>query len=435
MGTLRIGLFGLFGQKNIGNECTLRAMVQNLTRCLPDAFLYTVCSDPADAAVRHGLAAVPIRNRLSPRILKTINFFRKFPFFRLIKIMLIALPFEFLDCFRVLQELEETDLLIMTGTGLLTDSGSSAWGLPYSIFKWSLLASLVSCKVRFVSVGVGPLRSKLSRFFIGSALHFSDFCSYRDNYSKARLQSLGINVNGHFVYPDLVFSLTQLIPRAAPQNADGHVTIGVGVMDYYGQDLGPKPMNHVYESYLCKMCDFVIHLLDNGYAVRILYGDITYDQHVREDLMRKLAASGYNPYRDRIYNDDIHNVFDLINQLNTVSYVVAPRYHNLVLALMLNKPVISLSYDPKNDALLEGFALEKWAQSIATFEVLNLTEQLHELERHYPDAFNDVSSRLDEYSLLLGEQYMRLVKEFLLHSRAAECSSEMNPGLLTAVSK
>ena len=55
---------------------------------------------------------------------------------------------------------ESTDMLIIPGTGLLTDAyGLSAWG-PYNVFKWSLVAKFRGCKVLFVSVGVGPLTAR-----------------------------------------------------------------------------------------------------------------------------------------------------------------------------------------------------------------------------------------------------------------------------------
>ena len=43
-------------------------------------------------------------------------------------------------------------MLIVPGTGLLTDAyGLGGWG-PYSLFKWSLAAKLRGCRVLFVSV-------------------------------------------------------------------------------------------------------------------------------------------------------------------------------------------------------------------------------------------------------------------------------------------
>ena len=58
---------------------------------------------------------------------------------------------------RAFRELKGTDMVIVPGTGLLTDAfGLSDWG-PYSVFKWVLMAKLRRCRVLFVSVGAGPI--------------------------------------------------------------------------------------------------------------------------------------------------------------------------------------------------------------------------------------------------------------------------------------
>ena len=100
-------------------------------------------------------------------------------------------------------------MLIIPGTGLLTDAyGLTGWG-PYNLFKWSLIAKLRGCEVLFVSVGAGPIYSTLGRYFVKSALSMADFRSYRDDASMAYLKGIGFPTNSDRVYPDLVFSLPE----------------------------------------------------------------------------------------------------------------------------------------------------------------------------------------------------------------------------------
>src|SRR2546427_6800098 len=42
-------------------------------------------------------------------------------------------------------------------SGFLSDYSTHAFGWPYFIFKWSIIARLCRCKLLFVSVGAGPL--------------------------------------------------------------------------------------------------------------------------------------------------------------------------------------------------------------------------------------------------------------------------------------
>ena len=100
-------------------------------------------------------------------------------------------------------------MLIVPGTGLLTDAyGLFGWG-PYSLFKWSLLAKACRCKLLFVSVGAGPIYGALGRWFVKSALSLADFRSYRDDSTKQYLKSIGFHSDNDRVCPDLVFSLSE----------------------------------------------------------------------------------------------------------------------------------------------------------------------------------------------------------------------------------
>ena len=47
---------------------------------------------------------------------------------------------------RAFRNLKQTDMLIVPGTGLLTDAwGLTSWG-PYGLFKWSSMAKLRGCR-------------------------------------------------------------------------------------------------------------------------------------------------------------------------------------------------------------------------------------------------------------------------------------------------
>jgi polysaccharide pyruvyl transferase WcaK-like protein len=55
--------------------------------------------------------------------------------------------------------------------------------------------------------------------------------------------------------------------------------------------------------------------------------------------------------------------------------VVATRYHNVVCALRMGRPTISIGYSVKNDALLAGMGLADCCQSIERLDVALLETQ------------------------------------------------------------
>ena len=171
----------------------------------PDCEFCCICTNPDVVIARDGIDAVPISTRLV-RIWD-----RQTPMDKRVRMAFLGVREEVGQYVRAFKTLRGTDMLIIPGTGLLTDAyGLSTWG-PYNVFKWSLVAKLRGCKVLFVSVGVGPLYGTLGRFLAKSALLLADYRSYRDSSSAAYLPTTGFRATDDPVYPDLVFSLPQTL--------------------------------------------------------------------------------------------------------------------------------------------------------------------------------------------------------------------------------
>ena len=402
----RIALFGIFGVQNIGNECTLQAMLHNVRERLPNAEVYSICYVPQDTIRRHALKAVPVSCAFS----RTHESGRPAPqrtkVARLLRGLLRRLPAELSDWFRAVKALRGTDLLVMTGTGMLTDYSTSSLGYPYDVFKWTLAARMAGSKVRFVGIGVGPIYERLSRAFIKSALAMAGYRSFRDHSSKSRLKQLGFDTTNDPVFPDLAFSLPRglFLPRVG--NGRRKRVVGLGVMHHVDVHVASTSSREEgYQSYLDKMCDFTAWLIEHGYCVRILQGDIKYDRPVRGDFRERMEQRNYPYAAHGIVDEDVTSVEDLLTQLADVDVVVSPRLHNLILGLMLNKPVISISYDPKTDALLEGIGLGEYRQPIDNVNVATLVDQFIDLEAKSQTIHHLVSQRVEEYRSLLERQY------------------------------
>src|SRR5713226_1232195 len=187
MKTKRLCLLGVFGKQNLGNECTLQAIINNVQKYLPGAELNCVCTVPEDISARHNIPAFP----MSGRYLKGSNLgVRSEPcniLMRFLRRVLVRMPEELFRTINAFKILRGTQVLLVPGTGFLTDANTGSFGWPYEIFKWSLVAKLCGCKLLYVSVGAGPISRPLSRWFIRSALSLADFRSYRDKSTKRYL--------------------------------------------------------------------------------------------------------------------------------------------------------------------------------------------------------------------------------------------------------
>jgi len=411
----KIAFFGIFGIQNLGNECTLQAILQNVRRHLPSSAIYAISFNPADTAQRHGLDAVPVsqqhfggaapRHGLAKCVAKLLRLARR-------------IPGEWNDWSMAVKTLRGTDMMVMTGTGMLTDYMTTASGFPYHVFRWTAAARLTGCRVSYVGVGVGPIYGRASRFLITRALSLAGYRSFRDENSRNRIRNNGFNSDKDHVFPDLVFSLApEMFPRRT--NSTGPVRqVGLGVMDHRDIHMWSDAEHATqYSAYLDKMCEFVCWLVKHHYQVRILQGDAKHDSGTRAELRQRLEARGIHYDHDGIIDEGCATVQDLIRQIAQSDLVVSPRFHNLLLGLMMNIPAISISYDPKNDCLLEGVGLGEFRQSLPELDVQRLIEQFTHAVARGQELKPLIAKRAQQYRDALEMQYELIFAEYKSRSQ------------------
>lgn len=407
----KISLFGNFGTLNIGNECTLQAIILNIRKHLPGADINCICSIPDDVQVRHGLPAFPISLRPKRTSSPEAPGRSKRLFFRMARGLFLRFPGELRDLARMRQVLKGRDMLIMTGTGMLADGMEGPLGLPYEIFKWTLVAKFLRVKVLFVSVGVGPLYYRLGRRFVKKSLGRADYIGFRDRQSQDYAAGLGFHKTS-VVFPDLAFSLPRTLFPVSPRATAAKPVVGVGLYDYCGRGLNSESDRNAYQGYLHKIGDFIEWLVGRGYLVRVLIGDIAYDSAVREDLRRSFEERGMEYSRPQILDEPVASVADLFRQIGSTDIVVASRFHNIITSLILVKPVIGISYHNKVDSLMASVGLPEYCLSIADFEVAGLVERLASVEDHIEEICLRISESTQKYGEALDRQY-RLIFSML----------------------
>jgi polysaccharide pyruvyl transferase WcaK-like protein len=361
----RIGLFGLFGVGNFGNEGSLEAMLRFLRSARPQSELVCICSDPARVQQEHGIQARPMR---CPSPTSAI--------FRALDRVLLRLPRVLHLALQTLHEARTVDALIIPGTGILDDFGERPWATPLSLCLWCVTARLCGAKVAFVSIGAGPINHTTNLRLMKLAARMAHYRSYRDTVSRDFMRGIGLDTFRDPIYPDIAFTLPE--PQQRPGKApDRPLTVGLGVMAYYGWQADPHRGKAIYECYVGKLARFTNWLLRTGHRVRLLTGQAS-DQRAVDDLLA-LVAAGNPSAGDRIVAEPAASLHDLMRQLLDTEVVVATRFHNVVCALKLGKPTISLGYADKNDALLMEVGLGDFCQHVEQINVDLLIRQFTRL--------------------------------------------------------
>jgi len=399
----RICLFGHFGSPNFGNEITLQAVLYHLACRLPKAEVACICTGPEELAATQKIKTIPI----SRNFVESGKFHSRFA--RLLRKLFIGVPSEFCRWLDAFKTLKGVDMLIIPGTGLLTDAyGLLGWG-PYNLLKWSVMARLRRCQLLFLSVGAGPLYSVFGRCFVKTALSLANFRSYRDDASMDYLKGIGFPTNGDRVYPDLAFGIPEaMLPQPAGKRSDRTV-VGLGLMFYAGRYSVANPRAAIYEAYLKNLAVFARWLLAHDYDIRLVIGEVN-DRIVSEEFKALLRNSAGDYDEKRVIDQPALSVEELLPQIAATDIVVATRFHNVLLAMVLNKPVISVSFHHKCASLMAEMGLAKYCHDINHLDADRLIEQFQDVEKNAATLKPLIRQKVEESRRALEDQYSAIFK-------------------------
>ena len=395
----RIAFLGIFGSGNFGNDASLAAMVQFIRRARPDADLTCICPDPDNVERAFQLKAIQMSWSGLPAL-----------WFQLFNRVLLKFPSRIINFFRALLHIRRFDLMVVPGTGIFDDFGEGPWGVPFGVFRWCLAARLCGTKVALVSVGAGPIQHPISRWFMTASLKMASYRSYRDVWSKDYLKGIGFDSGADPVRPDLAFGLET--PADDVRSTGDRLTVGLGLMTYYGWHNDPEAGAATFEGYLSKIEGFILSLIGRGHAVRLLIGDIN-DRTALDALTTRVRAARPDLTADQFSAPPIASLTDVMRIIAGCDLVVATRFHNVVGALALGRPVISIGYAKKNDMLLGAMGLHAFCQHIDSLDAGLLEQQFETLSSSRNDYSRLVERRVDALRVDLAAQEAALTAAFL----------------------
>jgi polysaccharide pyruvyl transferase WcaK-like protein len=394
----KIAFYGHFDSTNFGNESTLEAILYHLRCFQPDVEVTCISTGPEATAATHHIKAIPLSKAFVE------SWVPRNPLTRLLRRVCIGLPSELCRWVEGFIKLRRTDMLIIPGTGLLTDAyGLLGWG-PYNLLKWSLIAKILRCKLLFVSIGAGPVYGRLGRCFVKSILSLADFRSYRDRSTMQYLKRIGFRTDNDRVYPDLAFSLPEAEIPGEASTKRCRTVVGLGVMEYAGKYSVAQPNDIIYSAYLENLVMVARWLLTREYDVRLLSGDLG-DVHSRQEFRELLSERSVECDKGRIIDEPISSVKDLLSQIAATDVVVATRFHNVVLSLLCNKPVISISFHHKCESLMSEMGLPEYCLDINDFNADRLIQTFCDLEINSNSVKALIKEKMRQCREALDEQY------------------------------
>ncbi len=111
--------------------------------------------------------------------------------------------------------------------------------------------------------------------------------------------------------------------------------------------------------------------------------------------------------------EPISSLHDLMRQMVETDFVVATRFHNIVCALKLAKPTISLGYAGKNDVLMDRMGLGEYCEHVERFEAEQPGRMLSQRIARRGDVEARITAQTDAFRDQLDHQDQRFLSEYL----------------------
>lgn len=387
----RVGLFGLLGSGNIGNDVSMESVLRYLRTDHPDAIVDAMSVSPQRLS-GYDIVAVPLfwYTKYEQRVSGATA------------VALKALG-KGIDAFRTASWVRRHDVVIVPGMGVLEATlPLRPWLTPYEMFLLCTSGRLFGTKVALVSVGANVINQRLTRWLFDSAARLAFYRSYRDIGSRDAMRQRGLDTTHDHVYPDLAFS----IPTPSCDTGDPEL-VGVGVMAYYGSNDDRHRADEIHAAYVEKVKLFTRWLVDSGRRVRLLIGDAS-DERVVEEILADLLVRRPDLEPGRVTAEPASSFAELARAIAPVGTVVATRFHNIICGLKLVKPTIAIGYAAKTVAIMTDAGLSEFCQSATSLDVDLLIEQYNELNRRSAELRPTIAERNAVNARLLDDQFSRL---------------------------
>ena len=234
--------------------------------------------------------------------------------------------------------IKNADMLIIGGGGLLQDTHFLFTSHRYIRY---IFYTKPSCVKHLISVGVGPIKSRLTKFYLKFQLSLFDYIGLRDQESIYQIKKFGYKSN---ICPDVVMGcdIKEFFPPIKENKG-----VGVSIRPW-GQMDDSKLVNLIkncFNRFKEPIFLFVFeyskdNVLEYEYAMKI----------------QKILSIDKIESQIFVYNLSSNQIF--LKAFRSVKYAIAVRFHANVLWQKLNVRTMPISYAPKVTSMYKKFDIE-----------------------------------------------------------------------------
>lgn len=385
-----IALFGYYGVGNLGDEAVVSTLIRNIRARIPEARIVGISLDPSDTRRRHGIDSLPIRRTSVPRELAAQSALVRAAW-AVVTTLCMKLPGEILHALSSYRHLRAIDTVVVAGSGGVYDWWHGAWTHPFTHFRWACLCRLSGTRLMYLSVGAGPFKTPMGRWFFRHALSSASYISVRDPESIEWMKAIGVR-RAVALYPDMAFDI---IPSAGkPARADecqpggngraaARMRVGINALPYYHDEWAPllEDGGIGYDAYIDALARFADWLIMGGVEPVFFHSQVG-DGFLDADIARALDQLRHETqWRAKARFTDCRTPQDLFEEMAGLDIIVASRFHAVLFSYLLRKPAIGISYHHKIDDLMQCMGQSSYALDIRTLSFSKLVRAYSRLEQ------------------------------------------------------
>ncbi len=401
----RVALVTPYDGGNLGDAAIQDSMISNLRLRMPDVQFLGITLNGDNFVTQHGatvtfpLLASGLSSRngfrgsspqqpgavahpgaaSEPRVRKTRNPVRwalasipgLVPFLKKARTSVTAVGREIAHSYEGYRILRTQDVLLISGGGQLDEEYGGPWRLPFTIFKWTLLARLARIPCAMASIGAGKVTSPTSRRLVAMAARMCSYRSFREEKSRRIVAGIFPPAINDSVVPDLAFSMPESnLPASLGvirTMARGRPVVALSPIAYGKPVNWPTPDRALHERYVQQLADILRRLSALGYFTVVVCSSLGDDESVIPEILERLDGETKHSLEGQIYFPAIKTWRDLVTVLRDADYLIASRLHGTILGFLSRTPVIAISFDPKVDWVMEDLKQTDYLLHIRDF--------------------------------------------------------------------
>ena len=426
----KIGLLGPFSFGNLGNAALQQTLMEYLETLFPDAKFYGCCIDPNEPAETRRIHPFPInrhvpwsrrsesstpnqtgkveypvgRGTISNWITRTSPILGAWRRARTVWSKLKEVQEEIAFCYDAYRFAKEFRLLVIGLGGVFDEAWGGKWGDLYSYFRWAVLARLAGIPLVCLSIGLEVVDTRLAKFFCRTALSLAAYRSFRDTESKEKAVSIGVG-GENYVFPDLAFALNLGSYNEIVADRREPKLVGVSPLAYCDPRFWPIKDIFAYRNYLNGLSSFVSWLLQDGYNVVLFPTQVRMDRLAIEELKALVLEKLPPRLHARLSDVKLQTVEECLALVSRLGTVVTSRLHGVILASLVNTPIIAISPASKVDRLMEAMGMTEYLFNIRRIELPPLINCFRRLEANHAVVRQAMKQNVAKYRLAVMSQF------------------------------